>query len=119
MTAASLDHTVKEHFDNKAPAVEAIYKRILEVVKRLGPLREEAKKTSIHLVRKTAFAGIATRKNALILTIKSTSDLPGNRIMKREQASANRWHLEVRLTTPDEVDEELIRWLSSAYELSA
>ena len=118
MEMSTVNHTVKEHFDKRTPAVEATYKAILKAARSLGPVREEAKKTSIHLVRKTAFAGVATRKTALILTLKSASDLRNSRIAKREQASANRWHLEVRLVAPEEVDKELVTWLKNAYELA-
>lgn len=119
LSAASITHTVREHFAKCAPGVEATYARILETAKTFGPVTEEAKKTSIHLVRKTAFAGIATRKTALILTLKSDTNLTSKRIAKREQTSANRWHLEVRLETPDQVDRELVSWLKRAYELAA
>jgi uncharacterized protein DUF5655 len=111
-------HTVREHFDNRAPEIKAIYAAILKAAKKLGPVSEEAKKTSIHLVRKTAFAGVATRKTALVLTLKSDSDVSNKRIAKREQASAHRWHLEIKLETPDEVDGELLTWLKNAYELA-
>lgn len=111
-------HTVKEHFENRAPEVKAIYAAILRAAKQLGPVKEEAKKTSIHLVRKSAFAGVATRKSALILTFKSDSDVTNPRIAKREQASANRWHLETRLETPGQVDREIVGWLRKAYELA-
>jgi hypothetical protein len=57
-------HSVKEHFENRAPEVKATYAAILKAAKTLGPVQEEAKKTSIHLVRKNAFAGVATRKSA-------------------------------------------------------
>ena len=119
MAMPTTSHTVQEHFDKCSHAVTATYARILEAAGKLGPFQQEAKKTSIHLVRKSAFAGIATRKTALILTLKSATDLTSSRIAKREQASANRWHLEVRLETPDEVDRELVSWLKSAYELAA
>ena len=112
-------HTVKEHFENRAPEVKATYAAILNAAKKLGPVKEEAKKTSIHLVRKTAFAGVATRKAALILTLKSDSDVANKRIMKREQASAHRWHLEIKLENPEQVDRELLNWLTKAYELAA
>src|SRR6185436_3600407 len=81
-----------------------------------GP--EEAEKTSIHLVRHTAFAGIATRRSSLILTLKSESDIRSPRVEKREQTSANRWHVEVRLTDPAQVDRQLTAWLRAAYELA-
>jgi hypothetical protein len=111
-------HTVKEHFENRAPEVKATYTAILKAAKKLGPVKEEAKKTSIHLVRKSAFAGVATRKSALMLTLKSDSDIPSKRIAKREQASAHRWHLEVKLEAPEQVDSEIVTWLKNAYELA-
>ena len=111
-------HTIKEHFENRAPEVKATYAAILKAAKKFGTVKEEAKKTSIHLVRKSAFAGVATRKSALILTLKSDSDIPNKRIAKREQASAHRWHLEVKLETPEQVDREILAWLEKAYELA-
>jgi len=95
-----------------------IYARLLKAARTLGPFTEEPKKTSIHLTRKTAFAGVATRKDALQLTIKSASDIRSPRIVKRQHASANRWHLEVRLERPTDVDRELTLWLKKAMELS-
>jgi hypothetical protein len=111
-------HTVKEHFESRAPEVKATYAAILKAAKKLGPVKEEAKKTSIHLVRKSAFAGVATRKTALILTLKSDADIASSRIAKREQASAHRWHLETKLEAPEQVDKELLGWLKKAYELA-
>ncbi len=110
--------TIQQHFENREPTVRATYLAILTAAKKLGSVKEEPKKTSIHLVRKTAFAGIATRKAALILTLKSDADLKSKRVIKREQASASRWHLEFRLETPEQVDQELVGWMKRAYELS-
>jgi uncharacterized protein DUF5655 len=118
MAEPSNSHTVGEHFKDRAPAVKATYAGIVNAARKLGPFREEAKKTSIHLVRKSAFAGISTRKTALILTLKSESDLPSQRIAGRERVSANRWHLEIRLEAPEQVDRELLDWLKKAYDLA-
>ncbi|HTL04915.1 MAG TPA: DUF5655 domain-containing protein [Gemmatimonadales bacterium] len=109
---------VAAHFRDKAPNVAATYAALLGAARRLGPVQEDPKKTSIHLVRETAFAGIATQKKALILTLKSASDLQSPRIRRREQASANRWHLELKLSGPEEVDAELVGWLAAAYGLA-
>ena len=112
------EHSVNEHFENREAEVRAIYEAILKAAKRLGPVNEEAKKTSIHLVRKSAFAGIATRKTALVLTLKSDRNIVNPRIVKREQASANRWHLETKLEKVKDVDAEVVGWLKKAYELA-
>jgi hypothetical protein len=119
MPAVPSRHTVREHFENRAPEVKATYVALLKAARALGPVHEDPKKTSIHLARTTAFAGVATRKSALILTLKSDSRLRSPRIVKAEQVSANRWHLEVKLEGPGDVDRELIAWLGRAYELVA
>jgi hypothetical protein len=111
-------HSVVDHFDGREPVVAAIYAAILKAALKLGPVLEEPKKTSIHLVRDTAFAGVATRKNALLLTLKSTRDFDSPRIVKRERPSAKRWYLYVRLESPRDVDAELRRWLAASYELA-
>jgi len=54
-------HSVKEHFENRAPEVKATYAAILKAAKTLGPVKEEAKKTSIHLVRKTSKLNLKLR----------------------------------------------------------
>lgn len=118
MSSEKQAYTVREHFDDRAPEVRGTYAQILKAAKAFGPVHEEPKKTSIHLVRQTAFAGVATRKTALILTLKSASDRPSKRIAKRERVSANRWHLEIRLDAPDQVDRELIGWMKAAYDLA-
>jgi len=98
--------------------VRAIYDRILAAAKAIAPISEDPNQSSIHLKRKTVFAGVAPRKNALILTIKSTTDIRSRRIFKRQQASPNRWHLELRLDDPNQVDAELKSWLRAAMALS-
>ena len=116
--ANSAAPTVRGHFEKRNPDVLATYKALLAAVRRLGPFHEDPKKTSIHLVRETAFAGIATRRDALILTLKSDVDITSKRVIKRERTSAKRWHLELRLESPKDVDGEVAGWLRSAYALS-
>lgn len=109
---------IANHFEGRSPAVRRIYDRLLEAARTFGPVAEDPKKTSIHLNRRTAFAGVATRRELLILTLKAEQDIQSARIAKHEQASARRWHLEVKLSDPTDVDSELIGWLKDAYEIS-
>lgn len=118
MTNVNGSFTVKSHFEGKDAAVRQIYDRLLQATRKFGPVAEEPKKTSIHLMNKTAFAGVATRKSAMVLTIKSDRKLPSPRIHKSEQTSAKRFHHEVKLTSAAEVDAELVKWLRDAYALS-
>jgi hypothetical protein len=113
------EFNVENHFENKSPVVREIYEGLIKKVKSFGEFQTEPHKTSIHLLNQTAFAGVATRKAYLILTIKSDHKLSSPRIHKTEQVSARRFHSEVKLTSPTQVDTELISWLKEAYALSA
>jgi hypothetical protein len=110
--------TLEAHFEKADPRVRATYRQLVAVTKDFGPVTEEVKKTSIHLVRRTAFAGVTTRRSSLILTLKSAGDIRHSRVAKREQVSANRWHLEIRLDEPAQVDRQLTTWMRAAYELA-
>ena len=96
----------------------AIYQRLLAESRQFGPVVEQPKKTSIHLVNKSAFAGVVTRKTASILNIKSAAPIQDARIIHAEQVSSNRFQQEVKLTSPEDLDPVLLGWLKSAYELS-
>jgi hypothetical protein len=111
--------TVESHFTDKSPVVRAVYDRLIAETAKFGNVVQEPKKTSIHLVNKTAFAGVSTRKTALMLNIKSDAPIIHPRFPKNEKLSAKRYHQEVKLTDPSEVDAELLGWLRQAYELSA
>lgn len=110
--------TVDQHFADKPAEIRELYDRLVALVERFGPVEQDPKKTSIHLNRRTAFAGIAVRKAHLILTIKSDRPPSSPRIFKSQQTSASRWHHEVKLTTPKDLDAEMRQWLKAAYELS-
>jgi uncharacterized protein DUF5655 len=104
--------------DSASPEAVLLYRRILTAARRFGAFREELKKTSVHLARKSAFVGIHFRRTHLLLTIKSHTPLDSPRIVKTEQVSKNRWHCEVRISATTDIDREIIGWMKSAYDLS-
>ena len=53
----SSQFSVSAHFDGKEPATRKIYDRLVKASSKFGPVAEDPKKTSIHLVNKTAFCG--------------------------------------------------------------
>jgi hypothetical protein len=112
-------YTVDDHFAGKDPALRYVYDRLLAALRKLGPVREEAKKTSIHLARSSALAGVQVRKGYLLLTIKANREIESPRVRKSDRVSANRFHHEIKLSSASEVDRELQGWLKDAHELSA
>ena len=100
------------------PAGRKVYEAILAATAKFGDVKAEEKKTSVHLVAKTAFAGVHPRKGAVLLNIRSDSPIKSDRIRKLEKVSAKRFHNEMLIDTPAGVDREVVGWLRSAYALS-
>ncbi len=111
-------YSANDHFTGKDPFVRALYDKLLEVLNTFGPILQEPKKTSIHLVRKSALAGVETRKSYLLLNIKADHKIESPRIVKTDQPSANRFHHKVKVETLDDFDTELEGWLKDAFVIS-
>ena len=112
------DTALEALFANKEPSVRTVYDKVLSSLSKIGPVKAEAKKTSVHLVRETSFAGVHPKKAWLDLKIRSDKPIKSARVRAQEQVSKNRWHQDVRLTSPADVDAEVIGWLKSAYALA-
>jgi Domain of unknown function (DUF5655) len=110
--------SVDDHFTRKSPEVRRIYDQLLTRLTEIGSVTEDPKKTSIHLNRTTALAGVEVRKDYLLLNIKSARPIESSRFSKSEQLSARRFHQKLKLSSIGEVDNELLGWLKEAYELS-
>ena len=79
-------YTINDHFADKDPIVRALYDKLLAVLNTFGPIIEEPKKTSIHFVRKSALAGVETRKSYLLLNIKADHKIDSPRISQNRPA---------------------------------
>jgi Domain of unknown function (DUF5655) len=111
--------TVDSHFAGKPSAIREIYERLLAVLKEIGPVQEDPKKSSIHLVRgSAALAGVEVRREYLLLNLKADHRIVSPRIRRTEQRAARRFHYKVKLSSPEEVDAETREWLEHASELS-
>lgn len=86
-------------------------------MRRIGPVVAEEKKTSIHLKSRAAFAGVHPLKSRLDLNIVSAAPIADRRVVKRDQVSPSRYHNIVPLSSPRDVDAQLVDWLKTAYEL--
>ena len=109
---------VDAHFAGKDEVVRRTYDALLKTMRKRFSVMESPKKTSIHLRNVTTLAGVSTRKSCLILTIKSDCMLSSPRIRKSEHVSRNRFHFTLKLSSPADIDQELIAWLDNAYCLS-
>ena len=106
----------RDAFAVAGPVSRRLYKRLLDAMEPLGEFREVTKKTSVHLVRRSALTGVHARKQHLLLTIKAKKPIRSIRVFKTEQVSKNRWH-EAKLATEKDINGMLRDWLREAYDL--
>ncbi len=111
-------YSVSDHFVNKDPLVRELYDQLVALLHTFGPVEEDPKKTSIHLNHKSALAGVETRRNNFLLTIKSDHLIKSPRVEKVEKISSKRFYHKVRISSRKDFDEELRVWLKEAYLLS-
>ena len=111
--------TIVDTTINASPALKGAYDALLAKLVSLGPVVVEPKKTSVHLKIRTAFAGVHARKDHLIVQIVLDAPVTSGRVFKTEQVSKNRFHNHVRVASPQDVDDELMSWLRSAYQLNS
>jgi hypothetical protein len=110
--------SVDSHFVDKAPEMKVTYDRLLTELRKFGTVKEAAKQTSIHLEKNSGFAGVHPRKSYFNLEFRTDYKIDDPRIIKYQQLSARRFEHTVKLEKVGDVDEQLLKWLKDAYELS-
>jgi Domain of unknown function (DUF5655) len=118
----SADREAGALFADKDPIARTIYDALMFALRRLGDVVPEPKKSSIHItagVGTPAFAGVHPRKSGILLNVRTGAPLSGTRVRKTEQVSRNRYHNEILLTAPSDIDDELRGWLAEAHRLAS
>jgi hypothetical protein len=117
MTESS-DAAVERAFARSVPEVRALAKALIARAEALPGVTVSPKGTCVHLDRRTAFAGLHPRKNALLLNLRSAAPIVSARVRKVERVSANRYHNELLLDSAAAIDDELIGWVAGAHALA-
>ena len=109
--------TARERIESD-PVSSALYRALLDRLRSRGDVEIEEKATSFHLVHGRAFAGVHPRRGGLLVNIVLDHPIESSRTQRVDQVSAARWHNEVLLTTPDDLDAEFDLWMREAYALT-
>jgi hypothetical protein len=111
--------TLGSHLDNASAAVKNTVATLQDALATIGPHAMVPVKTMI-LLRATAnFAGLVIRRDCLHLEFMLMRPVDHARIHKRQPLGAGRYSHHTRLTSPADVDEELVGWLRESYSMVA
>ena len=112
------ENSVAHLFEGKAPELRAAFDHLINKLQRFGEIRVAPKQTSIHLEKNSGFAGVHPRKTHFNLEFRTDYKLDDPRITRVQQLSARRFEHTVKVESEGDVDEQLLKWLKDAYELS-
>lgn len=96
-------------------ALRPLHDRVMEHILALGEFEIAPKKTYLSLRRKKQFAMLGPATNTQLELGLNCRELTGGERLK-EQAPGGMCSHKVRLSTPEEVDGELLGWLRRAYD---
>ncbi len=110
---------LEDHFEGRDPSVVATFKRLVTVARRSGPIKVLPEKTRIAFQVRMSYAAFALRRHWVDGHVVLARRLESPRFRRIDVISPlNQVHV-FRLTSPDEVDEEVATWLAEAYEVGA
>jgi hypothetical protein len=109
--------TARERIDGD-PISSGTFAALMDKVAELGGCELQENVSSFHVAHGRAFLGIRPRRGGILVNIVLIRELDSARIHRAERVSANRWHNEVILKDPAEVDAELLTWIREGYALT-
>ncbi len=105
-------------FTGKDSNVRATYDHLMAEVRKFGPVNEAPKQTSIHLEKNSGFAGVHPRKSYFNLEFRTDYPIENPRVTRQQQLSARRFEHTVKMEQESDVDDQVLKWLKDAYDLS-
>jgi hypothetical protein len=111
-------HTVEAFMEGKGPIAGSYWERLQEMVGTCGPYSIVANKTGLAFMVRVRFAGISAvseRGMSLAFWLKERAESP--RFRKVDYYGHRDWVHFLRVTSLDELDDEVQAWLCRAYEV--
>ena len=106
------------HVQRGSPVTQATFTALERALAKIGPHAMVPVKTMILLRASANFAGIVIRRDSVQVEFLQRRLLPSGRIHKTDRLGKDRYTHHVRLSSPAEVDGELIGWLKEAHQAS-
>jgi hypothetical protein len=111
-------HTVEQFMEGKGPAAWAYWDKLQEMVGNCGPYTIVANKTRLAFMVRARFAGmgaVSERGMSFSFWLKERIESP--RFSKVEYYGRRDWGYHVRVTSIDDLDDEVQGWLCRSYEV--
>jgi hypothetical protein len=109
--------TARERIDGD-PVSSSVYGALLDHIYALDGCELQENASSFHVAHGRAFLGLHPRRGGILVNIVLDRQLESDRVHRVERVSAKRWHNEVILKDPSEIDAEMLAWIREGYALT-
>jgi hypothetical protein len=109
--------SLEDHLAGRDPGVVAMFTRFRELAEAAGPLEVVPEKTRIAFHVRMSFAAVTVRRRWLDAHVVLARRLESPRFRSVETFSARNHLHQFRISSVDELDDEVAAWLAEAYEV--
>ena len=109
-------NSVDATFQGRPAEQRAAYDAIMKFLKTLGPVHADAVQVGVFLKTDRKFADLRPKSKWLAVRIYGPEAIDDARIARSLRLSSTRVVSEVKVRTPEEVDDQLRAWLEAAYD---
>jgi len=98
--------------------VAEIYEAVVEPLRALGPVHEDAVNVGVFLKSDRKLAEFRPRVRSVLLSIVLPTVRDDPRVMRVFTSAPDRHYHAIKLANPGEVDDQVRSWLAEAYDLN-
>lgn len=107
--------TVEEYFATGPEFERPIFEVVRAHLESLGPVVVEPVQVGVFFKRARTFAELRPKTRWVTLSFILPVEVGADRVSRRVRISAARTYHETKLRLPDDVDDEVLAWLTEAY----
>ncbi len=105
-------------FMGKSPKARELYDLLINRIRTFGDIEIYGAKWDITVRRLSTFLSVMAGKAHLTVVFLSDRPIDDFPVYNSFHHSARRWSNAVKIESPEEIDDQLIRWLKEAYDLA-
>jgi hypothetical protein len=110
---------VEDHLAGLEPELAALFAALQESVAALGPYSAVPVKSEIDFRAAAKFLGVKTRADHLLVELRLPERREHARFERVATLPGASYAHTVKLTTPEDLDDEFLGWLAEAYALGS
>ena len=111
------EHSIDDLFEGKPFAIKQVFDLLLAGIKKFGPIRIDAVKTSVNFGGKSHFAAVWPLKNSLNVEFLLDREINEFPVYRTQKLGSTTHAHSVKVTSKREVSTRLLGWLKEASEL--